>query len=284
MTIISAKVIADSITVWGERLTTLVLEYPREFMHEEFLTHRTLSRSVASSRAIPISKMIKRVWANPAVPIKWGKNQSGMQAYEEISPLRQKLAKAVWMTACVFALGFGWLLSKLGLHKQIVNRVYEPFIHVQVVVTATNWDNLIGLRAHEAAEPHFQVLAYKILEALNGSTPKLLQEGEWHLPFILDEELEQYSVEDLLKFSSARCARVSYLLPDGSKANPEKDLETYKKLVIDKPIHASPTEHQGQAAPKGTRSGNFVGWVQYRKTLPDECIHEDPRLKRHAAA
>lgn len=280
MTIIRFTIIKDSITPSGDRLTTGVAEYPRGFFHEELLTHKDLSRSVSSSRAIPTMKLLRRVWAEPAVPLVWGKNKNGMQAEEEISPFRQRLAKLVWMTACLCAIACSWLLTKIGCHKQVANRPVEPFIHVQTVLTATNWDNLIGLRAHDAAEPHFQKLAYAILAALNASTPKLLQEGEWHLPFVLPEEEITFSTESLLKFSSARCARVSYFLPDGTPAVPDKDYGTYKKLVEDRPVHASPTEHQGMAAPKGTRSGNLVGWIQHRKLIDGEYISRDPRLLR----
>lgn len=280
MTIIQAKVIEDSITEHGDRLTTMVLTYPR-FFHQELMTHRVLSRNAASSRAIPFTKMMKRTWNDPAIPIFWGKNQSGMQAYEEVSPLRAKIAEFVWLAATAFTLGAAWVLHKLGLHKQIVNRVYEMFTHIEVVVSATHWDNLTGLRGHPDAEPHFQILAESIIDALNESKPRLLKQGEWHLPFVTDEEREKYSPEELLKFSAARCARVSYLLHDGTKTNPQKDIDLHDRLVVEQPVHASPAEHQGQAAPKGTRSGNFVGFIQYRKTLSNETIHIDPRLVRY---
>ena len=77
---ISVKVIADSISAHTkQRITTLELEYPR-FIHAELMTHRVFSRNSSSSRAIPIQTMINHIKATTAIPIHWGKNQSGMQA------------------------------------------------------------------------------------------------------------------------------------------------------------------------------------------------------------
>jgi thymidylate synthase ThyX len=80
---ISAKIIADSISEseYGDRITTFELEYPR-FIHGELMTHRLFSRNAASSRAIPINKMMDQVLTAPAMPVEWGLNKSGMQAEE----------------------------------------------------------------------------------------------------------------------------------------------------------------------------------------------------------
>lgn len=280
MTTINARVIEDSITENGDRLTTMVWRYPR-FIHQEIMTHRALSKNAASSRAIPAKKQMKRTWANPAVPLFWGKNQSGMQAYEEVTPLRAAIARWVWLTVMAVSIAGAWVLDKLGLHKQITNRLFEMFTHIEVVVTATDWDNFLGLRAHPAAEPHFQVLANEVLRALNESKPRLLKEGEWHLPFVTHQERLCSTTEELLKRSVARCARVSYLTHEGTQTTPEKDFALHNRLVLERPVHASPAEHQGQAAPAGTRSGNLTGWIQYRKTLPNETITYDHRLIRY---
>jgi hypothetical protein len=75
----AAKVLADSITSDGARLTTLEVTFPRIVL-AEFNTHRMLSRNSASSRAIPVLKRIKSVVDDPFVPESFGKNQAGMQA------------------------------------------------------------------------------------------------------------------------------------------------------------------------------------------------------------
>ena len=142
---ITAKMIADSYYDFDNRICTLQLKYPR-FIHAEFMTHRVFSRSASSSRAIPISKIISQVWNDPAMPVYWGANVSGMQANEELTGWKLSAAKFIWKTsakvACIFAYGF----DKIGLHKQIGNRILEPWQYINVIVTSTEWDNFFDLR------------------------------------------------------------------------------------------------------------------------------------------
>jgi hypothetical protein len=287
---ISAKIIKDSISEVGARITTLQLMYPR-FIHAEMLTHRVFSRNASSSRAIPVKKMIEMVRNEPAMPIHWGANQPGMQASEQLVGERLGVAKNAWMMAAKAAADIAETMMEVGLHKQVANRILEPFQHIHVIVTATEWHNFFALRAHPDAQPEIQALAVAIREAMTASVPKLLHEGEWHLPYVTDEDflvIEQCIgnplnrngvVEMAKKVSAARCARVSYLMHDGSKPSIEKDLELYGRLVGGEPIHASPVEHQ--ATPdipakvfhgwEGWENphlhGNFVGWIQYRKEI-----------------
>ena len=90
------KVIADSISESGKRITTFQLKYPR-FIHSEVMTHRVFSRNASSSRAIPVKKMIEQVRNNPAMPIHWGANQSGMQAKNELNECFRKEVGRVWL-------------------------------------------------------------------------------------------------------------------------------------------------------------------------------------------
>jgi hypothetical protein len=160
---ITAKIICDSINPLRIRLTTFELTYPR-FIHSELMTHRMLSKNSASSRAIPIKKMIKAVIDNPAVPERWGANQSGMQANNELTEFKKKICKFIWLQSRWFAVGIVWLLDKIGLHKQISNRLLEPWSHITVVCSGTYFNNFFSLRAHPMAQPEFQVLAYKMLK------------------------------------------------------------------------------------------------------------------------
>lgn len=263
---ITAKVIADSINL-GNRITTLELEYPR-FIHAEFLTHRAFSRNASSSRAIPVKKMIDDVLQNPAMPVYWGVNRPGMQAKEELSEADQVVAKKLWLSARDDAVVHATRLLGLGLHKQTCNRVLEPFMHMRVLVTATEFENFFELRDHPDAQPEIQVLAREMKRAIQESVPEELGIEDWHLPYVLESEKNDpgLDIETLLKFSVARCARVSYLNHDNTNPSREKDLALYSQLIESKPIHASPSEHQ--ATPwDGIRSGNFTNWLQYRQTL-----------------
>lgn len=285
---ITAKVICDSVNPDGVRLTTMEWTYPR-VIHSEIMTHRKLSRNAASSRAIPLSKMIDRVETNPFFPLHWGKNQKGMQANEELASNDKFVAAANWIAARDEAIFRAQFMEKIGIHKQIGNRLLEPWMWITVVVSATNFENLFALRCHEYAEPHFQNLAYKIRTALDTSIPKKVQWGGWHLPYTgVDDLIGDINGEYLgfAKISAARCGRVSYLTQDGRR-DVEKDLELYERLAASIPLHASPLEHPAQALdPKEIRLeessiqkpyifdwGNFdPGWLQFRKMHPNENI------------
>jgi hypothetical protein len=262
---ICAKVIADSKSFTGKRITTFELEYPR-WIHSEFMTHRAVSKNSASSRAIPISVTISQIQSDPALPVYWGKNQSGMTAKEELGLAEIEKAKDIWLQARDSAISYAQKLNDLGLHKQTVNRILEPWIHMKVVATATDWDNLFHLRCHPDAQPEFQALAYEMLSAYQNSVPVKKQINEWHLPYITKDDLAQYSLDDCLKLSSSLCAQLSYRKSDESL---DKAIMIYDKLVSSTPVHASPFEHQARPAMSDThRSGNFVGWIQYRQTIP----------------
>ena len=303
---IHAKIIADSISDAGDRLTTLQLIYPR-FIHAEFLTHRLFSRNASSSRAIPVAKMIEMVRNNPAMPIHWGQNQAGMQAAAELNVPQKYVAQVRWREAAQQAARIAEEMMELGLHKQVANRILEPFQHIQVVLTATEFSNWEELRAHPDAQPEIQDLARQIQSVMAGSTPKLLEHGEWHLPYVTDDTWaninefchndQEEAVELARKVSAARCCRVSYLKHDGTKSSIADDLDLCEKLAGARPIHASPFEHQGTPmpdteprvyfngggdvevksyVPEGVShidmdgyawSGNFKGWIQHRKLI-----------------
>lgn len=289
---IKAKVICDSVNPDGCRLTTMEWTYPR-MIHSEIMTHRQLSRNSASSRAIPLSKMIMRVKENPVFPIHWGKNQKGMQADEELTQEQKIEAACEWLNGRNEAVKIAEKLEKIGVHKQIGNRVLEPWMWITVIVSATNFENLFGLRVHKDAEPHFQNLAGKVMSVYDNHTPIKLNWGHWHLPYFAhnggnpDNDWMFYTGDDNMnwpKISAGRCARVSYLTQDG-KRNPEEDIKLYERLSSSFPLHASPLEHPAMAVNPlyiGTINnrkepikdwGNFdPGWLQFRKMHNNEVI------------
>jgi hypothetical protein len=297
------KVISDSISQeHNHRITTLQLKYPR-FIHAEFMTHREFSRNASSSRAIPVTKMIEQVRTEPAAPIHWGKNQPGMQAHEELGPTDRREAQENWLTAAECAASVAEAMNARGVHKQVVNRILEPYQWISVVVTSTSFSNFDGLRRHPDAQPEIKHLADLMAAARTSSNPTQLVPGEWHLPYILEADWETAQrfcqvgrvtrdmpsyhevVNVLKKVSAARCARVSYLTHEGKATDLLEDLKLFDRLVGAQPLHASPTEHQAtpdemvfstlyerdvwRAAPL---HGNFTGWVQHRKLLPGEYI------------
>lgn len=316
MTTISATTILRSRNTSAPEkvLSTLLLRYPR-FIHAEFMTHRVFSRNAASSRAIPVSKLIQDVMDNPAVPMIWGKNQKGMQSSEgcneqvNSAPLLRAdikhefpvLNRDAWLLARDNAVKAARVFAEAGYHKQICNRLLEPFAHITVLVSSTDWSNFLALRAHKDAEPHIHMLADQIRDELE-QTDNIqdLEPGQWHLPFInmkIDADLTKRTIlpsktltemelvlELLIKKSVACCASTSYKTVDGFDMTLEKAIEIHDKLVGSAPLHASPAEHVAQAdqwkeawddyGPWAYphQHGNFTGFRQYRKMLPNECL------------
>lgn len=250
---ITAKIIAHSIAPNGQVIVTWELEYQR-FIHGEFMTHRLFSRNAASSRAIPVKTIIDQVRNNPAMPIHWGLNQSGMQAKSVLSDALTGSAKYLWKKAAHFAANIAEALTKVGLHKQATNRILEPFQTMKTVMTATCMDNFFWLRNHEDAQPEIRELARLMWEALQKSVPQKLNPGEWHVPYVCVvrpftgplqywdlRDAKQLTLEQAIAISSSCCAQVSYRKLDDSL---EKAELVYKRLVDSEPVHASPFEHQ----------------------------------------
>ena len=327
---ISATIVADSVSPSGKRITTYELEYPR-FIHSEFMTHRLFSRNAASSRAIPVPKMIEHIKINTAMPIHWGANQRGMQAEAEcVEPISLEALQEfdepsdsglfqlindevdraeAWRRAMGDAVYTAEAFHEAGYHKQIVNRLLEPFQFIKVVCTATEYDNFFWLRNHKDAQPEIKELARCMWEAREQSSPNGLWVDEWHLPYVefykdsdesyyfiynSDPDGQQYeqrlSEEDAIKVSASCCAQVSYRLTDNSV---HKALKIYDMLVNSKPVHASPFEHQARPMDDetdldtegvtgynnrlGYYSGNFFGWIQHRQLIDENaCWDYEP--------
>lgn len=278
----TANIICDSVSSVGIRLTTYVLKYPR-LVHSELMTHRVFSRNASSSRAIPVNKQIQECINNPVIPTVFYKNQKGMQGGEPVE--NQEVARGRWLEARDHAVRIAEQMNAMGIHKQHVNRILEPFAFISVVLTSTDFDNFFALRCHKDADPTIKELADVMWKEYQNSSPNKLNDGEWHLPFIDSETiieslngmgtiLDTFSWTKVqIKRSVARCARVSYKLHDGTNTTLEKDLALYDILLSAELIHASPAEHQAMAVgDPNIRSGNFRGWVQYRKTLKNENI------------
>lgn len=259
VTNISVKILKDSVSETGYRMTSFELEYPR-FLHCELLTHRDLSRNCSSSRAIPIASMVKYTEDNMAIPVYWGKKKRGMQATEEVD---SELAQNLWLEAYQSAVQSLKKMDDADLHKQIANRIIEPFQMMKVVVTATDLENFWNLRFHQDTLPEFVYLVQKMYVAMQENTPQLLRAGEWHLPYVEisttdnpedtyyfiyeeDEDGKEYekvvSLEDAKTISSGRCAVVSYRTQNVKGDRAKSISGDMSESAV---VHASPFEHQG---------------------------------------
>ncbi len=273
-----AEVLADSIAE-GVRLTTIEVTFPRIVL-AEFNTHRMLSRNSASSRAIPVEKRIKMVREHPFVPRAFGKNQKGMQASEELDEKASEISRLHWLSAAKDACERAECLAEIGVHKQLANRLLEPFCWHTVICTATEWDNFFALRCHPDAQPEIRIAAELMREAMAKSEPTRCRLGDWHLPLVNENDIDVPNY-DLPWLSAARCARVSYLTHDG-KRDVEADLMLANRLKTSG--HMSPFEHPAMVAntrrPPLPQPSNFsYPWVQLRKMISGEAVFRHDREK-----
>ncbi|HET9676133.1 MAG TPA: FAD-dependent thymidylate synthase [Solirubrobacterales bacterium] len=297
-----AKVLADSVSPAGHRLTTLEATFPR-FILAEFNTHRVFSRNSASSRAIPVAKQLRRVLDDPYVPIEFGSNKPGMQAGPPLTGKARDAAEAEWLAARDDAVRhvLGLITSPenvagfedlhacleaaqgslkepaaewLNVHKQVANRLLEPFMWHTVIVSSTTWENFWNLRCHPDAQPEIHLIAMKMKEAVERSVPTRLEPDEWHLPLVGQAEREEASSpEEVAKISIGRCARVSYLTHAGTR-DLSADVTLYDRLL--ESGHMSPMEHVARPMTpteleQSEWSGNFQGWIAHRKLIPGEA-------------
>lgn len=307
---ITAKVICDSISPSGKRITTLEIEYPR-FIHCELLTHGMLCVNSSSSRAVPVERMSDQL---KAVPLYWGSKQSGMQAggeidaqvftYQFVDRPYLDFREVAWQDACDHMEEYANSFQASGYHKQIANRLTEPFQMMKTVVTATEWNNFFNLRLHPMAQPEFIRLAYEMYKEIEGSTPMQLRAGEWHTPYVHKFKSStgrliysdgihpvnggrELTEEQAVKISCASCAQVSYRKLDQSEDAIER---IFNRLINDDILHGSAFAHTAKCMSSGVGShpyywedgvshmtkggelwsGQYKGWIQYRKLLPNE--------------
>lgn len=277
VTQVDARVVADSVNEAGDRLTTMVVTLPRSAL-AELNTHRAFSRNSASSRAVPVNRMISYVERTPYVPRAFSVNKPGMNAHEFIEPGSPQWADVLewWMHSVRTAVDRARAGLELGVHKQEVNRLLEPYLMHTVVVSSTGWDNFFEQRL--ATDDTGAPLAYlpiydaaaAMRDALTGSAPRPVADGDWHTPFITDEERDGLDPAQVRAVAAARSARVSYFTPTGDRvvgAGPslEADLRLCERLLDPgegSAPHMSPFEHVATPATPG--SGNFTGWRQWR--------------------
>lgn len=289
MKTISAEIVADSINLNGNRLTTMLITFPRIIL-PEFNTHRMISKNTSSSRAIPFRKKLAEVENNPFIPLSFQKDHKGMQGTEYMD---YDVAVDLWLNTRDSAVKEAKALSEAGMTKQLVNRTIEAYTWTTMLVSGTEWENFFALRKHKDAEIHIQELASKMLEAMNDSTPIKIENG-WHIPFgdkidlreawdayifitSKDRTLPVVQTDEELKawISCARAARLSYETFD-NEINYEKDLTLAFNLALSG--HWSAFEHTSLTHKDMVDfHGNLKGWMQFRKSFQNEN-RKDTRL------
>jgi hypothetical protein len=292
-------------------LTSLEITLPK-FLLAELNTHKVISKSAASSRAIPVANIIKQVREDPFVVQHWGLNQAGMQstkpndaevtidfgfmdniclAADEGSTFYLSNVDA-WKFAGNVMADIAEGFNNAEYHKQIVNRLLEPWMWAKGVITSSQWNNFFKLRVSEHAEPHFKDLAVcikncideadKIQRSRYSLSPLDTERKHWHLPYVSLEERSQHAYMDLVLRSGVRCARVSY-----KNQGVVREDEPVRAASLRDDGHWGPFEHQAKPmfmVEKPTqdynvkryvsmydeRDSNLFGWDQARKYFPNE--------------
>ena len=265
----SPKILTHSVSPDGDEIVTFEVQMHR-FVLAEFNTHRVLAKNSASSRAIPVRRQLEMINENPAWPVSWPQEKSGMQGGVELEPDNARPdAMQAWEGAMRDAIDAVRDLQKIGLHKSVTNRLLEPFMWHKVVVTGTAWENFFRQRDHEDAQPEIRVVAEAMHRLLQESEPRKLPKHGWHLPYISDDDWDVVDAatdvpikeaigqvglaRTMARISAARCARTSYLtnpkvdadgkVVEDARVDHVKDLGLYDRLVLNEPRHWSPLEH-----------------------------------------
>nr|DAX26159.1 MAG TPA: intron associated endonuclease [Caudoviricetes sp.] len=267
--VIKAEIICHSKRAsTGEEIITYKLTYPR-CIHSELMTYHMMSVNSASSRAIPVDKLISVIEETPFYPCYFQLQHKGMQgnSYADYS-IEQKAFK-IWNESLYNQVKIAKELSK-DVTKQLVNRLLEPYQYHCCLMTGTresfehlfkqrcpiynveglkfaskkeaielyphlkNMTDLEWLQCNSGqAEIHFMDLAEKMYDALNESTPDILKEDEWHIPFKKDilSKNDMISLENIIKMSVCLTAKVSYTkIGDENTITIEKAREMYDRL------------------------------------------------------
>ena len=277
---IGAKVVEHSRlsgTGYLSDLITLEVVAPK-FLDAELEKHRMISSNGSSDRAIPFKRNTERA---TFIPDDVRYNEKGMQGYTSLTLQDSELFNDTIDGIRLYTIAaLSPLDEQVNVHKQTLNRYLLPYAYQTKVMTATRaeWHYFLNLRDSEQADPAVQALAFCIKSAINNSKAKTLYEGDWHLPYITQEERDSHYIYSLLRMSVARCARTSYDNHDGTSATSTKDIALFNMLVSSNPQHLSPLDHQGCPIPdkpwsKGVThlrkdgrygSGNFVDYIQFR--------------------
>lgn len=279
---IKANLVQDSKLTSGERLLTFNLKYGR-IIHSELLRHRAASHSVKSSRAIPTKKYREEVETNPYIPVKFGTNQRGMQAGKQ-TPATVSFGTKIWKLSAKFACIAHSMMEKVNVHKEVANRILEPYVWVEETLTIEE-DALMQiaeLRIHDDAQEDVRrIVEEMVYETENSKEPIILEENQWHVPYVIrqingsmiykDNDGKNLTLDEAIICSAARCARSSYANHDNSTTTYENDTKLADRLIGSTPMHLSPFEHQARPFLNNDEKleymSNFRHFFQQRKAI-----------------
>lgn len=276
---ITSDIIADSWLADEERrVTTFKLHMPK-IMLGELVRHRIYSFSVQSARARSTQTKLLAVYQDPFIPMLPLAEHKGMQGYDLVNDLTMAAVQELWKVARNKMLEYAREMEELGYSHQYTNRLLEPFMMVDVVMTGDDWDNFLTLRTDKAAQFEIQVTARQMRDLLKHSEPQVLSPGQVHLPFMKGQHYGPYQ---MAMMSAASTARTSYIDPTDSQHSPQKNIELANNLLENR--HLSPFEAvvmslSSDSRHKGEYTGNLQAGLQFRK-LAEHCMCNPQQLMR----
>lgn len=278
------QIIKDSINEAGARVTTIGVRAPK-FLDAQFEKHRQfvqdyskltgfmdsdttpMAKSASSSRAMTGLKTTEQVAGQPYIPEMIGHLQkAGMQPdgyfkYKTLKEIQEIIREMATVNA-----SYVQKLYEQGVTKEIANRYIEPYMMSEFIITATEFDNFIELRAdNEHAQIQIRQIANMVKVLREVHEPTKLKTGEWHIPLV-DDLGDNYTIEEKILISSARCARKSYMTKRIVEI--EKDLEL--GIILRESLHLVPYEHQAQATESNeytTEMFPYKGWIPARNLV-----------------
>jgi thymidylate synthase ThyX len=167
----SCKIEADSISVRGHRLTTMVVTMPRIIL-AEFNTHRAFSRNSASSRAIPVRTYLERLLNDPFIPVEFGTVDKGMNAGPALSGDRHNEAVKIWADAQVNAIESALMLTT---SREYIVREWERWTDEK----NDDYTEFVLSLAVKLAGMDPEVVNDAMLRVSKGQTNRLLEPFSW---------------------------------------------------------------------------------------------------------
>lgn len=259
----TAAVIADSMSVSGRRVSTLLIRYPMR-AHREILRHRgpayrQVSHSVRSTRAVPFAQQIAAVRTDPFIPSVFTSAKRGMVGGEPLSGEAEDAAIQSVLRAANHVADECQVQADMGVHQEVAAGMLDGFTWIEDLITAETWANFLHLREAPDAQPEAQRIARAVRAALQSSAPRRVRSAHWHLPFITATDAA-LDVSTQLLVSAARCARVSYGSPNRA---PDEEVGLARRCIASG--HWSPFEHQR------TPGHGQAEWLTYRSTFLHEA-------------
>lgn len=271
---IKVKIILDSINEENSRLTTIIIKCPQSFSHE-FMKHKMFIKNIGNFKQDTILTTIESVEKDMSLLKNIGKKTKKIEKIAH--DLKFKVTQ-MWLNRAKKVENEAKKLINLGMHKQIANKILEPYVFNTILITGTqkSYSDFFLLAEKRQKIKEMQILANEIILIYKNNKPVLLPEGSWHLPYITQGDLDIINFDDynqcmdiLCKISAVRCLKMNYFnFSSNSHFDIGLELDVYNKMIESFPVNISFTEHIAMSSISNKQmESSFDSWIKYRDTL-----------------